>query len=281
MPELIAPGTVTGPDAPQADHDPASPPRNSSLQSSPTPNPTPEPHDEGSPSPTPPPQEGNREKENPPYQPPEHKSDEDRRWEQESYGSAIAGILDSAGLDGKSLNEYWHKHGSLPEEAYAGLEGQGVSRAVIDQWLAGVGKSQAAAGKEAELAQRERRANDEAAAREVYNSVGGKEVYARMTAWARANFSAEEQEAYNAIMESGSLSAINLAVAGLEARYRKALGADPHLVSGKSGAEDLSVFRSTAEVTQAMSDPRYKSDPAYREDVAQKLLRSDVFKSPR
>lgn len=274
MPELIAPGTVTGPDAPQADHDPSPSPNS-------TPTPALEPHDEASPSPTPSPQEGNEEKENPPYQPPEHKSDADRQWERESYGSAIAGILDSAGLDGKSLNKFWHETGSLPEEAYARLEGQGVSRAVVDQWLAGVGKAQATAGKEVELAQRERRANDEAAAREVYNSVGGKEVYDRMTAWARANFSAEEQEAYNAIMESGSLSAINLAVAGLEGRYRKALGADPHLVSGKSGAEDLSVFRSTAEVTQAMSDPRYKTDPAYRKDVERKLLRSDVFKSAR
>ena len=273
MPELIAPGTVTGPDAPQPDHDPASP--------VPAPNPAPNHAPEESPSPTPPPQEGNEKKETPPYHAPEHKSDEDRRWEKESYGTAVAGILDAAGLDGRSLNEFWHKNGSLPEDAYVRLEGQGVSRAVVDQWLAGVVREQAAAGKEAELAERERRAGDEAAAREVYASVGGRDVYARMTAWARANFSAEEQEAYNSIMESGSLSAVSLAVAGLEARYRKALGSDPQLVSGKSGAENLSVFRSTAEVTEAMRDPRYKTDPAYRKDVEQKLLRSDVFKTPR
>jgi hypothetical protein len=37
------------------------------------------------------------------------------------------------------------------------------------------------------------------------------------------------------------------------------------------------VFRSNAEVTTAMKDPRYETDIAYRQDVRDKLERSEVF----
>ena len=38
------------------------------------------------------------------------------------------------------------------------------------------------------------------------------------------------------------------------------------------------VFRSNAEVTTAMKDPKYEHDHAYRQDVQDKLERSNVFK---
>ena len=44
-------------------------------------------------------------------------------------------------------------------------------------------------------------------------------------------------------------------------------------------SEGLEVFGSNAEITAAMKDPRYESDPAYRQDVLDRLERSDVFKS--
>ena len=36
------------------------------------------------------------------------------------------------------------------------------------------------------------------------------------------------------------------------------------------------VFRSQAELVRAMSDPRYENDPAYRQDIVEKLDRSDI-----
>lgn len=257
MAELIVPGTVTGPEAPRDD--------NATATTVPEVQPAPA-------SDT-----ATKAEAHPPASP-ELESEDTREWERQSYGPAIAGILESAGLNGQTLNEHWHKTGTLPDDAYAALEGQGVSRAVVDQWLAGVTRTEAAGEKEARLDERERQARDEATAHEVYTAVGGEEVYQRMAAWARVNLSPQEQDAYNNIMNGGNSSAIHLAVAGLEARYRKALGADPRLLSGGGGAEDLSVYRSAAEVTEAMRDPRYKTDPAYRQDVAARLLRSDIFK---
>ena len=48
------------------------------------------------------------------------------------------------------------------------------------------------------------------------------------------------------------------------------------MLTGKAATETPDVFRSQAEVVQAMNDPRYDSDPAYRNDVFEKLGRSNV-----
>ena len=47
------------------------------------------------------------------------------------------------------------------------------------------------------------------------------------------------------------------------------------MLQGKA-ARASNGFRSQAEVVQAMSDPRYDTDPAYRQDVYDKLEISNV-----
>ena len=48
------------------------------------------------------------------------------------------------------------------------------------------------------------------------------------------------------------------------------------MLTGKTAAEKGDVFRSQAELVAAMSDRRYDSDPAYRQDIIEKLDRSDL-----
>ena len=47
------------------------------------------------------------------------------------------------------------------------------------------------------------------------------------------------------------------------------------MLQGK-GARTTDAFRSQAEVVAAMSDPRYERDEAYRQDVYDKLERSNI-----
>ena len=47
------------------------------------------------------------------------------------------------------------------------------------------------------------------------------------------------------------------------------------MYTGKAPQTSKDVFRSQAELVQAMSDRRYDRDPAYRQDVIEKLERSD------
>ena len=109
----------------------------------------------------------------------------------------------------------------------------------------------------------------------VYNAVGGQEQYSNMINWAQQNLSENEVGAFDSIIESGNMDQINLAIQGLNSRYTDAVGQDGTLLQGKP-ASAQSTYRSQQELIQAMNDPRYDNDPAYRQDVLDKLDRSEL-----
>ena len=109
----------------------------------------------------------------------------------------------------------------------------------------------------------------------VYNSAGGEAEYNRLTAWAADNVPESKLNAFNDIIDRGNATAIQIAVAGLRSEYEAQEGYEGRMLQGRAAAP-TSGFRSQAEVVQAMSDPRYDSDPAYRQDVYDKLERSNV-----
>ena len=109
----------------------------------------------------------------------------------------------------------------------------------------------------------------------IYDEVGGKEAYSNIVSWAKDSFTAEDIQAYDAMIETGNMSQIKLALRGLYSQYTDAMGSEGNMLQGKP-AETQSAFRSQAELIQAMNDPRYDNDPAYRQDVLNKLGRSEV-----
>ena len=110
---------------------------------------------------------------------------------------------------------------------------------------------------------------------QVYNSAGGEAEYERLTSWAAQNLSEQKLDAFNDMIDRGNSTAIQIAVAGLRAEYEAQEGYEGRMLTGKS-APAADGFRSQAEVVQAMSDPRYDRDEAYRQDVYDKLERSNV-----
>lgn len=110
---------------------------------------------------------------------------------------------------------------------------------------------------------------------QVYNSAGGEAEYGRLTSWAAQNLSESKLNAFNDMIDRGNSTAIQIAVAGLRAEYEAQEGYEGRMLTGKS-APAADGFRSQAEVVQAMSDPRYDRDEAYRQDVYNKLERSDI-----
>jgi hypothetical protein len=116
----------------------------------------------------------------------------------------------------------------------------------------------------------------EAQANQLFEMVGGEKAYKSMLQWAGQNLSEEEVEMYDKVMESGNASSIYFAVQALSAKYSDATGSDGNLLTGKGAANQAQGFRSQQELVAAMSDPRYDRDPAYRQEVMQKLENSDV-----
>jgi len=166
--------------------------------------------------------------------------------------------VDSAGLNMDSLAEEYAKEGKLADKSYQSLEKAGIPKEYVDRFIAG---QQAIADQQSAS---------------VKNMVGGAESYDAMSEWASNNLSETEKQAYNTAVNSKDLEAVKLAVVGLKARYAQATGSEPKLVEGKASPSGEQGFDSWAQVTQAMSDPRYSKDPAYQAEVKNKLANSKI-----
>ena len=110
----------------------------------------------------------------------------------------------------------------------------------------------------------------------LQDMAGGQQQYEQMLGWASENLSDAEIDMYDDVMDSGDPAACFFAVQALMARYGDSTGVDGELLTGKSPSSVAQGFRSQAELVQAMSDPRYDSDPAYRSDVINKLENSEI-----
>ena len=110
----------------------------------------------------------------------------------------------------------------------------------------------------------------------VKNSVGGEAEYNNIVSWAGENLDQNSINAFDGIVETGNTDAIKIAIAGLRAQYENANGYEGRMLSGKAPRSSGDVFRSQAEVVKAMSDPQYDMDPAYRQDILEKLDRSNL-----
>ena len=111
---------------------------------------------------------------------------------------------------------------------------------------------------------------------QIQNSVGGEKQYTNIVSWAANNLPEKQVLAYDNLVASGNVEAINLALAGLKAQYDDAFGSEGRTLQGRSPRNSDGVFRSQAELISAMSDPRYETDEAYRDEVIDKLNASDI-----
>ena len=114
----------------------------------------------------------------------------------------------------------------------------------------------------------------EAEMTELKGVVGGDENYQNMLQWAGANLNQQEIDMFDAVMQRGDALGAFFAIRSLAYRYNDAAGYEGKMLTGNAPKTSGSQYRSQQEVIQAMSAPRYESDPAYRKDIMDKLTRS-------
>jgi len=207
---------------------------------------------------------------------------EDRQWALDNYGPGVATAMDKAGINAPAANDYWQEHGKLPESALKKLEDAGYPRAMVNTYLDGV---RSAGAKAAE--------DGKALAKELAGLAGGSANYKRMTEWAAGGgMTAAELQDYNALIASKDASGLRMGVRALRARFEQANGRLPRVqVTGKMARSEASterepegggdVFRSSQEIIAAQRDPRYQRDAAYRREVEQKVVRSNLHGKAR
>ena len=190
---------------------------------------------------------------------------EDTTLDEDEYPEEVA---DGVNLITQASEEYFENEGALSEETMERFKEMSSSELV-----------------EAYMAIRDRNPDidgggssedlTDAEMNQVYNSAGGEAEYNNLTTWAAQNLDESKMDAFNDIIDRGNATSIQIAVAGLRAEYEAQEGYQGRMLTGKA-ARGADAFRSQAEVVQAMNDPKYDRDPAYRQDVYDKLERSNL-----
>ena len=183
----------------------------------------------------------------------EKKADNKKAEAEASTVEATQGAVESARSE-------FAESGELSDKTFDALEANGLPREFVEQYIAG----------------QEAVALQQSAA--VQDSIGGAGNYEAMAEWAGENLADGDLDAFNAIVEGRSLEQARVAVKGLYAQFQAAGGTGPSLVQGStSGDGGVKPFGSSAQVTEAMRDPRYAKDPAYREQVEKRMAVSSIF----
>lgn len=155
----------------------------------------------------------------------------------------------------KFYTEY-QDNGSLSEKSYEELNKMGLNKDLVDGYIAG---QEAIANNDVQV---------------IHNTVGGADNYNKLIEYAKTNLSETEQNAFNDTLERGSIEQVKFAVQGIASRAGINAEQPQSMINGDSIETTSDIFESSAQVIEAMNDPRYAKDPAFRKLVEEKIARS-------
>ena len=189
-----------------------------------------------------------------------HGQEPEEEYSEEDVNLGIPETAD-APFDMQALTQEYVETGGLADTSYKTLEDAGISRDIANRYIEG----QKALGQQL--------------GNQVMSQVGGRDNYSAMVDWAKQNYSAEQIQAYDASVNSSNMNTALLAAKGLMSDYQGSTGSVGKTYGGQSPSGEVhgDTFRSNAEVVSAMRDSRYENDLAYRQDILDKLDRSDIF----
>ena len=154
----------------------------------------------------------------------------------------------------QNASDAFYENGELSEDNFKALEQSGIPREFVEAYVRG------------------QEATMEAEVSSITNSIGGQENYDAMVQWASANLPESEVDSYDDIVSTGTTEAAKMAVKGMYARYLSENGGSSmNIAKGGTSGAAIQPFNSNAQVVEAMNDPRYQNDPAYRADVEKRI----------
>jgi hypothetical protein len=184
----------------------------------------------------------------------------------ENYGETLSNLFKEKNVDPYTISKHFHENnGNITQEMYDQLLGTGLSKQAIDSYLTGRAEEM---GYNSDLQQSD--------IDTIKKSVGGEDQYKALMDWAGQNLSQDSIESFDHLINTGDKNSIQMAVDGLVARYQNENGYEGRMLQGKPSKSNTDVYASQAQLVEAMSDPRYDRDPAYRQQVIAKLERSDI-----
>lgn len=164
-------------------------------------------------------------------------------------------LLSDKGINYEALTAEYDANGSISAESYAALEKAGFPASVVNAYIAGV------------------EATQNKIVDTVYRYAGGQAEYEKVTAYIQAK-GKEDVDSFNALIDSGNISAIKMVIAGAKAEMTMSRGTAKATVLGGGTDTPIGGYATEIEMAEAMADPRYGTDEVYRKQVATKLAKS-------
>lgn len=180
--------------------------------------------------------------------------------------AAAEKATEKAGLDLGTVSKEWADNGGLTEDTYTKLDAAGYPREMVDIYIEGLTNRATAVE------------------RQAHELVGGADTYSEMIDWAIDNLAPEDQEAFDAAVNSNNPRQAMLAIKGLKADWEAALQADladasqePEAPLNGKGAAAANVYASLDDYMEDLNDPKYDTNESFRAKVMQKLARSQIM----
>ena len=153
------------------------------------------------------------------------------------------------------------KDGQLSDASFQELEGKGFSRPMVEMYMR---------GQQAQLAD---------VMQVAHEAAGSKDNYQNMVEWAgvEGNLTTEQKDAFNKAADTADPGQLQLAVRGLYAQYSQANPTINRVEGGTGMSVGGNTFESMAQQLEAQGDKRYTEDPAFRDAVIQKIMRSKNY----
>jgi hypothetical protein len=153
----------------------------------------------------------------------------------------------------------WDEKGELSEATLKSLEGVGLSREMVSAYIQGqeavIGNLQSAA----------------------YEPFEGKDGYEEAANWASQNLDENEIKALDVQLTSNNPAIVKQGAKALARRFAEEGDREPGTIRGNANSSTHGdSYKSRREMMKDMSSPRYRTDEGFRQEVKEKLRRSNL-----
>ena len=166
-------------------------------------------------------------------------------------------VLEDAGVSEGTLDTLFAQYeadGNVSEDSYKLLESKGIPRKMVDAYIAG---QEAIAGQFTNA---------------VHSFAGGEAQFTALQTWAAENMTPEAIESINELLSSGDTTRAEIAVRTIQSAQGSRVGVPPaRVISGDASSSGSTGYGSMEEYVRDTSNPKYWSDPSFRDAVDAKL----------
>lgn len=162
---------------------------------------------------------------------------------------------ESQGLDFAPFEKEFQEKGELTDASYEKLGKLGISRDMVEAYIAGQQHKAASVTQEA------------------YQAAGGKEQFDALREWMATDaVTDEERDTFNRSVLSKNPVERRMAIQFMATRYQEVVGTEGNLIGGRAPVGGN--YESMAQMLEDLRNPKYKTDEAFRAMVDRKLERS-------